>query len=73
VQKLNAATIAPEGAMQDSEIFVRLLDAAGAGIACSTPAEIFNAMATEVPAYRGLNHAAIGPQGIQLGDATGQS
>jgi NADH-quinone oxidoreductase subunit G len=73
VQKLNAATIAPEGAMQDWEIFIRLLDATSARIACSTPAEIFNAMATEVPAYRGLNHAAIGSQGIQLGDATGQS
>ena len=29
VQKLNVATIAPEGAMQDREIFIRLLDAAG--------------------------------------------
>ena len=29
VQKLNVATIAPEGALQDCEIFVRLLDLAG--------------------------------------------
>src|SRR4029077_1249395 len=38
VQKLNAATIAPDGAMQDWEIFVRLLDAAG----YSTPSEVFD-------------------------------
>jgi NADH-quinone oxidoreductase subunit G len=73
VQKLNATTIAPEGAMQDCEIFIRLLDAAGARIAYSTPAEIFDAMATEVPVYRGLNYAAIGTQGIQLGGGAGQS
>ena len=29
LQKLNAALIAPEGALQDSEIFMRLLDLAG--------------------------------------------
>jgi predicted molibdopterin-dependent oxidoreductase YjgC len=32
VQKLNAATIAPEGAMQDCEVFVRLLDLRAKGI-----------------------------------------
>jgi predicted molibdopterin-dependent oxidoreductase YjgC len=68
VQKLNVATIAPEGAMQDHEIFIRLLDAAGERVSYSTPAEIFDALANEVPAYRGLNYTAIGEQGIQSGD-----
>ena len=73
VQKLNVATIAPEGAMQDHEIFIRLLDAAGERVSYSTPAEIFDAVANEVPAYRGLNYTAIGEQGIQSGDGAGQS
>jgi NADH-quinone oxidoreductase subunit G len=66
VQKLNAATIAPEGARQDCEIFLRLLDAAGYKLSYSTPMEIFDALAKEVPAYHGLNYAAIGEQGVQL-------
>src|SRR5215813_2789349 len=73
VQKLNAATIAPEVALQDSEIFIRLLDLAGNRVAYSTPAEIFYALANEVPAYHGLDYATIGAQGAQLGDGTGQS
>ena len=67
VQKLNVATIAPEGALQDGEIFVRLLDAAGAKVSYSTPVEVFDALAKEVPAYHGLNYAAIGERGIQQG------
>jgi predicted molibdopterin-dependent oxidoreductase YjgC len=66
VQKLNAATIAPEGARQDCEIFLRLLDAAGYKFSYSTPMEIFDALAKELPAYHGLNYAAIGEQGVQL-------
>jgi len=73
VQKLNAATIAPEGALQDSEIFIRLLDLAGNRVPYATPAEIFDALANEVPAYHGLDYATIGAQGAQLGDGTGQS
>jgi predicted molibdopterin-dependent oxidoreductase YjgC len=73
LQKLNAATVAPEGAMQDCEIFMRLLEAAGTRISYSTPAEIFAALAAEVPAYQGLNYNAIGAQGIQLGRGAGQS
>jgi NADH-quinone oxidoreductase subunit G len=67
VQKLNAATIAPDGAMQDWEVFVRLLDAAGEKVSFSTPSEVFDALAQEVPAYRGLNYSVIGAQGAQLG------
>jgi predicted molibdopterin-dependent oxidoreductase YjgC len=73
VQKLNVATIAPEGAMQDCEIFVRLLDAAGDKVSYSTTAEVFDALAKEAPAYHGLNYATIGEQGIQLGGGAGQS
>ena len=67
VQKLNVATIAPEGALKDCEIFVQLLDAAGDKVSYSTPVEVFDALAKEVPAYHGLNYAAIGEQGVQLG------
>jgi NADH-quinone oxidoreductase subunit G len=67
VQKLNAAVIAPEGALQDCEIFIRLLEAAGEKTAYSTPEEIFKALSEEIPLYRGLDYGAIGEQGVQLG------
>jgi predicted molibdopterin-dependent oxidoreductase YjgC len=73
VQKLNAATILPDAAMQDWEIFVRLLDAAGEKVSFSTPSEVFDALAQEVPAYRGLNYRVIGAQGAQLGGGAGPS
>ena len=66
VQKLNAAVIAPEGALQDSEIFLRLLDLSGEKLVCATPAEVFAALAKEVSAYRGLSHAALGDLGVLL-------
>jgi len=72
VQKLNAATITPEGALQDWEIFVRLLDASGELVSHSTPSEVFDALAKEIPGYQGLSYATIGAQGIQLG-GEGQS
>src|SRR6266513_1050078 len=67
VQKLNAAVIPLEGALQDCEIFIRLLEAAGEKLAYSTPSAVFDALAKEVPGYRGLSYAAIGLQGVQLG------
>jgi NADH-quinone oxidoreductase subunit G len=67
VQKLNPAVIAPEGALQDCEIFIRLLEAAGERTSYSTAGEIFQALAQEIPSYRGLNYDVIGDQGIQLG------
>jgi predicted molibdopterin-dependent oxidoreductase YjgC len=73
VQKLNAATIAPEGVLQDCEIFIRLLDLAGNRVPYATSAEIFDALAHEVPAYHGLDYATIGAQGAQLGGSAGQS
>jgi NADH-quinone oxidoreductase subunit G len=66
VQRLSAATVAPEGVMQDGEIFVRLLDIAGHKVASAAPSEVFEALAKEVPAYHGLSYAAIGAEGIQL-------
>jgi predicted molibdopterin-dependent oxidoreductase YjgC len=66
VQRLNAALIAPEGALQDSEIFARLLDLAGETHGYSTPAEIFAAVAREIPAYAKLDYDLIGAQGIEL-------
>ncbi len=44
LQRLNAAVIAPENALQDAEIFIRLLDAAGEPVGYSTPREIFTAL-----------------------------
>jgi predicted molibdopterin-dependent oxidoreductase YjgC len=67
VQKLNAAVIAPEGALQDWQIFLRLLDLAGEKLSPSTPSQIFQALAEEVALYRGIGYATIGDQGIQLG------
>ena len=71
VQRLNAALIAPEGALQGSEIFARLLDLAGETNGYSTPAEIFAAVAREIPAYAKLNYDLIGAQGIELGSGGG--
>ena len=67
VQKLNAAVVPPEGTMQDVEIFMRLLDAAGEKVLCSSPSEVFEVLAKEIPGYRGLDYAAVGDQGITLG------
>jgi len=67
VQKLNAAVIAPEGALQDWQIFLRLLDLAGEKLSYSTPSQILQALAEEVALYRGISYATIGDQGIQLG------
>jgi NADH-quinone oxidoreductase subunit G len=67
VQKLNPAVIPPEGALQDLEIFIALLAAAGAKLTYQNSSEVFQALATEVPDYQGLNYAAIGAGGISLG------
>lgn len=71
IQKLNAAVIAPEGVMQDSDIFIRLLDLAGARNGFQTAGDVFAAVAREIPAYGGLNYDAIGDQGIELGSGGG--
>ena len=73
VQKLNAALVAPEGALQDSEIFIRLLVLAGERNGYSNPAEIFAAVAREIPAYAKLNYDSIGAQGIDLGSGGGRA
>jgi NADH-quinone oxidoreductase subunit G len=71
VQKLNAAVIPPEGAWQDSEIFIRLLEASGETVGYSSPGEIFAALAREIPAYKGLDYDSIGGQGAELGSGGG--
>jgi NADH-quinone oxidoreductase subunit G len=67
VQKLNAATIAPAGTLQDWEIFVKLLDFSGEQVSYPTPSEVFGALAKETPGYQGLSYATIGARGIELG------
>src|SRR5438128_10214446 len=39
VQKLNAGIVPPEGALQDCDIFIRLLDLAGENVSYATPAQ----------------------------------
>jgi len=67
VQKLNASVIPPEGSLQDVEIFIRLLDAAGEKVSYSAPSDVFDALVQEIPGYHGLDYAAVGAQGIPLG------
>jgi NADH-quinone oxidoreductase subunit G len=67
VQKLNAAVIPPAGAMQDSDIFLRLLGRCGENLPCANPAQIFDTLAKEVSAYHGLSHETIGALGVPLG------
>jgi len=71
VQKLNAALIPPEGALQDYDIFVRLLEAAGETNGYATSEEIFTILAEEIPSYNGLDYESIGDQGIGLGSGGG--
>jgi NADH-quinone oxidoreductase subunit G len=71
VQKLNAALIHPEGTLQDSDIFIRLLELAGEKVLYETPSEIFQALTREVAAYKGLTYAAIADQGVPLGSSGG--
>jgi NADH-quinone oxidoreductase subunit G len=72
VQKLNAATVTPEGTRQDWQIFGQLLDACGKPVSYSNPSEIFAALVNETPGYQGLSYATVGAQGISLG-GEGQS
>jgi len=51
----------PAGALQDWQIFARLLDESYAG-----PDEIFAALAREIPAYGGLDYEKIGALGADL-------
>jgi predicted molibdopterin-dependent oxidoreductase YjgC len=75
VQKLNAAVIPPEGALQDHEIFIRLLELAGEKVSYASPSQIFQALTKEVAGYEELNYEIIGNQGVQVGGsaATGES
>jgi predicted molibdopterin-dependent oxidoreductase YjgC len=68
VQRVRAAVVPPAGALQDWEIFARLLMQGGEKISYSTPSEVFQAIAREVSRYRGLSYAKIGDQGLQLSD-----
>jgi predicted molibdopterin-dependent oxidoreductase YjgC len=71
VQKLNAAVICPEGARQDSEIFLSLLDGAGQTLDYATPSDIFTSLTQEVLAYKGLTYDTIGAQGFELASGGG--
>jgi NADH-quinone oxidoreductase subunit G len=67
VQKLNQAVIPPEGVLHDSEIFSRLLELIGKRPVGEKPSQIFDALAQERAAYRGLSYAALGDTGVALG------
>jgi NADH-quinone oxidoreductase subunit G len=66
VQKVNPALVPPSGALQDWEIFSRLLAAMGEKPPYPGPAEIFAALAQAIPVYRGLSYDQIGDLGFQL-------
>ena len=66
-QRLREALVPPQGALQDWEIFSRLLAQAGEKISFQGPAEIFQAIARERAGYGGLSYDAIGDHGIQTG------
>ena len=64
--------IAPENAMQDSEIFVRLLEAAGKSSSIIPRREkYFAALGREISGYRNIDYDLIGDQGIELGSGGG--
>jgi predicted molibdopterin-dependent oxidoreductase YjgC len=67
VQRLNAAVIPPGGALQDADIFLRILGLAGEKNSYAGAAEIFAALAREIPSYKGLDYDSIGDQGMELG------
>jgi len=71
LQRLNAAVIAPENALQDAEIFIRLLDAAGEVVDYSTPQKIFAALSADIARYGKIDYDLIGDQGIELGSGGG--
>src|SRR5882724_1741225 len=73
LQKLNAALIPPEGALQDSEIFMRLLDLAGEKNGYTTTPEIFAALSREVSAYANIDYDSIDDEGIELEAAVAQN
>jgi len=70
VQKLNAALVPPEGALQDWEIFARMQRKAGDRVSYSSPGQIFQMIANEIPRYGGLSYLRIGEQGAQPNDQT---
>lgn len=71
LQKLNAALIPPEEVPQDSEIFIRLLEAAGDSVSFESARDIFNEIAQAIPAYRDLQFDAIDALGVELGSRGG--
>ena len=73
LQKLNAALIPPEGALQDSEIFMRLLDLAGEKNGYTTTPEIFAALSREVSDYANIDYDSIDDQGIELEAAVAEN
>jgi NADH-quinone oxidoreductase subunit G len=52
VQRINAALVPPEGALQDCDIFARLLVAAGETDGYASAEEIFTVLAQEIPAIK---------------------
>jgi len=66
VQRVRAALVPPSGALQDYEIFARLLAGSGEKITCQSSQQVFHQIASEVPRYRGLTYERIGDQGVQV-------
>ena len=67
VQKLNAAVIPPEGALQDAKFSFDLLGVGGREQRLFAAARDFQALSREIPAYGKIDYDSIGDQGIELG------
>lgn len=72
VQKLNAALVSPPGALQDWEIFSRLLGMAGGKDLFLAPGQVFQEIARQIPGYSELSYTRLGEHGIPLGSETKQ-
>jgi predicted molibdopterin-dependent oxidoreductase YjgC len=66
VQRLRPALIAPPPALQDWEIFSRLLSQAGEKTSYRDPREIFHEITRQIPVYKNLSYEKIGELGMQL-------
>jgi NADH-quinone oxidoreductase subunit G len=66
VQKIHAAVPPLGDSLPDLEIIVRLAEALGVRIAPASPSEVFQELASRIPAFAGMSYDAIGDAGRLL-------
>lgn len=67
IQRVRAGIPSPGEAKTDFAIFQMLAARLGAPLTFTGPQAVFSEIARQVPAYAGIDYAAIGPQGIVWG------